>query len=142
MSNLEVGQVLSLRIRFNNTGAISQKRHPYLIIDIDEELNTVEIAQLDSLQGKEYKAAMRSNKVIYCDEPQEEVIDKDSYVQMDNTLKIELYEKLSEYRRQPDKLSEEKLKDVLNAYKNYHERYEIDENKQVYMSETELENLQ
>lgn len=142
MSNLEVGQVLSLRIRFNNTGAISQKRHPYLIIDIDEELNTVEIAQLDSLQGKEYKAAMRSNKVIYCDEPQEEVIDKDSYVQMDNTLKIELYEKLSEYRRQTDKLSEEKLKDVLNAYKNYHERYEIDENKQVYMSETELENLQ
>ena len=38
MSVLEVGQVLSLRIRFNNAGDISQKRHPYLIMDIDEEL--------------------------------------------------------------------------------------------------------
>lgn len=142
MSDLEVGQVLSLRIRFNNTGEISQKRHPYLIMDIDEEFNTVEIAQLDSLQGKEYKAAMRSNKVIYCDDPQEVVIDKDSYVQMDNTLKVELYGELSTYRRQTDKLSEEKLKDVLGAYKKYHESHEIDENKQVYMAKTELENLQ
>lgn len=142
MSVLEVGQVLSLRIRFNNAGDISQKRHPYLIMDIDEELNTVEIAQLDSLQGKEYKAAMRSNKVIYCDEPQEAVIDKDSYVQMDNTLKIELYGELSTYRWQTDKLSEKKLKDVLDAYRNYHESHEIDENKQVYMAKTELENLQ
>ena len=45
MSDLEVGQMLSLRIRFNNTGTISQKRHPYLIMDIDEEFNTVEIVQ-------------------------------------------------------------------------------------------------
>ncbi|MCM1105723.1 MAG: hypothetical protein NC355_02150 [Blautia sp.] len=81
MSDLEIGQVLSLRIRFNNEGVISTTCHPYLIVDIDTEFNTVEIAQLDSLAGKEFKAAMRSNKVIYCDNPQETVIDKDSYIQ-------------------------------------------------------------
>lgn len=142
MSDLEIGQVLSLKIRFNNEGAISKSRHPYLIVDIDTEFNTVEIAQLDSLAGKEYKAAMRSNKVIYCDEPQEVVIDKDSYVQLDNTLKLELYDGLETYRRQTDKLSQEKLKSVLQAYKRYHKDHEIDENKQVYMTQSELEGLQ
>ena len=142
MSDLEIGQVLSLKIRFNNEGVISRSRHPYLIVDIDTELNTVEIAQLDSLAGKEYKAAMRSNKVIYCDEPQEVVIDKDSYVQLDNTLKLELYDGLETYRRQTDKLSQEKLESVLQAYQKYHKDHEIDENKQVYMRQSELEGLQ
>lgn len=142
MNDLEIGQVLSLKIRFNNEGAVAKSRHPYLIVDIDRELNTVEIAQLDSLLGKEYKAAMKSNKVIYCDEPQETVIDKDSYLQMDNTLKIELYDGLKAYRRQADKLSQKKLISVLQAYYNYHSNYEIDENKQVYMTQSELEGLQ
>lgn len=99
MNYLEVGQVLSLKIRFNNSGTISQTNHPYLIIDIDTELNTVEIAQIDSLAGKEYKAAFKSNKVIYCTDPIETVIDKDSYIQMDNTIKIEMYHDLVLYRR-------------------------------------------
>ena len=142
MNDLEVGQVLSLRIRFNNDGAISRQRHPYLIVSIDEDLRTVEIAQLDSLAGKEYKAAMRSNKVVYCDDPQESVIDKDSYVQLDNILKVELFENLKTYRRQTDKLSVGKLHDVLLEYQRYHEKYHIDENKQVYMSMVELESLQ
>lgn len=142
MSDLQIGQVLSLRIRFNNNGTIAERKHPYLVVGIDEELKTVEIAQLDSLKGKEYKAAMRCNKVVYCDEPQETVIDKDSYVQLDNTIKIELYRELTTYRRQEDKLSVEKLRDVLRAYKKYHEDREIDENKQVYMTRLELDNLQ
>lgn len=29
-----VGQVLSLKIRFNNNGDISRKKHPYLIMGI------------------------------------------------------------------------------------------------------------
>lgn len=109
---------------------------------MDLELHTVEIAQLDSLEGKEYKAAMRSNKVIYCDNPYEAVIDKDSYIQMDNTLKIELYDGLRKYRRQIEKLSDKKLSGVLQAYHTYHEQYQIDEDKQVYMSRQELEELQ
>lgn len=67
MNELEPGQVLSLRIRFNNTNEISARKHPYLIVEIDSEMRTVEIAQIDSLAGKEYKAMFRSNKVIYSD---------------------------------------------------------------------------
>lgn len=70
------------------------------------------------------------------------MIDKDSYIQMDNTLKIELYEGLKAYRRQSDKLSTEKLGKALLKYQRYHETHEIDENKQVYMSKNELSELQ
>lgn len=142
MKDLEVGQVLALKIRFNNSGTIADKKHPYLIVDIDEDLNTVEIAQLDSLKGKEYRAAQKCNKVIYCDNPHETVIDKDSYVQKDNTLKVEYHEELSKYRRQKDKLSANKLKDVLTEYKEYHEKNRIDENKEVFMDWAELTALQ
>lgn len=142
MVELKVGQVLALRIRYNNSGLIANRKHPYLIVGIDLELNTVEIAQIDSLEGKEYKAARRSNKIILCDNPIETVIDKDSYIQLDNTLKVELYSGLVQYRRQEDKLSTEKLDNVLNAYHTYHENHVILEDKQVYMSREEVEDLQ
>ncbi len=142
MSGLEVGQVIVAKIRFNNSGLKSSARHPYLIVGIDEGLRTIEIAQLDSLEGKEYKAAMKSNKVIYCDEPIETVIDKDSYIQLDNTFLVELYGDLTRYRRQIDKLSEDKLNDVLKSYQSHHENHHIDENKQVYMGKEEFESLQ
>lgn len=141
MSSIEVGQVLSLRIRFNNGGLISPSKHPYLVIEKNNELGYVEIAQIDSLQGKEYKAAMRSNKTVYSDNPQETVIDRDSYVQLDNTMRVEYFQGLELYRRQEDKLSEDKLCDVLKAYKNYHDKYEIDQNKNVYIDKQELQSL-
>lgn len=138
---LEVGQVLSLRIRFNNSGSISSKKHPYLIVGVDDVMNVVEIAQMDSLQGKEYKAAFRSNKTVYYDNPLETVIDKDSYVQLDNKFTLELYAGLLQYRRQTDKLSKGKLEDVLHAYRTYQANNELDENKIVYMEKGELEDL-
>lgn len=138
MKDLEIGQVLSLRIRFNNNGDISTQRHPYLIVAIDNFLNVVEIAQMDSLAGKEYKAAMRCNKTVFCDNPQETVIDKDSYVQLDNSLKVEYFDGLSRFRRQKDKLSKERLRGVLLAYKEYHRTHEIAEIKDVYMTEREI----
>lgn len=142
MKGLEIGQVLSLRIRFNNSGTVSKGKHPYLIVDIDEELGAVEIAQIDSLAGKEYKAAMRSNKIIFCDDPKESVIDRDSYVQLDNTLQVEDCVELLRYRRQTDKLSEGKLKSVLTAYRRYHEKNRISEDKQVFMNREEITRLQ
>ncbi len=78
----------------------------------------------------------------YCDDPFETVIDKDSFIQMDNILKVELYEGLEKYRRQTDTLSAKKLNEVLRAYNTYHDQYQIDEDKQVYMSQEELEGLQ
>ena len=138
MSNIEVGQVLSLKIRFNNEGTVSTRNHPYLVIEVDDTFDVIEIAQIDSLAGKEYKAAFTSNKTIFCDDPQETVIDKDSYIQLDNTFRIEKFPEVVQFRRQPDKLSPDKLADVIEAYRKYHETHSIDESKNVYMDKGEL----
>lgn len=141
MRDLLVGQVLSLKIRFNNHGDIAKSKHPYLIVEIDTSLNVIEIAQLDSLAGKEFKASMKTNKIIDCDNPEETVIDKDSYIQLDNSLQIQYFDDLSKYRRQADTLSHEKLVNVLHAYKNYHETHEISDDKIVFMTQSEIEKL-
>jgi hypothetical protein len=139
--NIEVGQVLSLRIRFNNSGTISKNKHPYLVVGVDKESKLLEVAQIDSLAGKEYKAIIFGNLVIPYDNPLETVIDKDSYIQLDNTIKLAYFEDLTKHRRQIGKLSKDKLVMVLAAYKDYHKRYEIDENKVVNMDEDEIRNL-
>jgi len=136
---LEVGQVLVLKIRFNNEGRVSDTAHPYFVVSISNE--TVEIAQCSSLKGKERKAAFRSNKVISCDNPKETVIDTDSYVQLDNKFTIENFVGLDSFRRQKAKLSDGKLQDLINAYYNYHARCAIDENKIVYMDANEIMRL-
>ena len=141
MKDLSIGQVLSLKIRFNNHGDISKSKHPYLIVEIDTSLNVVEIAQLDSLAGKEFKASMKTNKIIDCDNPDETVIDKDSYVQLDNSFQLQYFDDLSKYRRQPDRLSHDKLHEVLRAYKDYHETHEISDDKIVFMTQVEIEKL-
>lgn len=136
--SMEVGQVIALKIRFNNKGDVASRPHPYLVVAIHDKLGIVEIAQLDSLAGKEHKAAFKSNKTIFFDEPTETVIDRDSYIQLDNTIQLENFSGLESFRRQTDKLSKEKLEDVLSAYQNYHEIHEIDEMKNVYMDKNEI----
>ena len=138
MSDIEIGQVLSLKIRYNNSGTISTSNHPYLVVGVDFALGVIEIAQIDSLAGKEYKAAMKCNKTIFCDDPQEVVIDKDSFVQLDNTFRVENISELVRFRRQKDKLSEVKLSEVLTAYREYHESRTIEENEIVYMDRAEI----
>ena len=101
MSDLEVGQVIAMKIRFNNQGVTASRPHPYLVIGVNDEFGTVEVAQLDSLKGKEFKAAKKSNKTIFCDMPEETVIDEDSYIQLDNTFLLEDCPELtSRFRRQ------------------------------------------
>ncbi len=141
MSCFEIGQVLWLKIRFNNTGTVSSKKHPYLVVSVDEALSTLEIAQIDSLEGKEYKALYKSNKTIFADNPNESVIVKHSYVQLDNTIIVDDYDGLAKYRRTTDKLSSAKLADVLIDYEEYHRSFHIDENKNVYLSKEEIEDL-
>lgn len=141
MKDIEPGQVLWLKIRFNNNGTISDRDHPYLVLKVDEDLDVVEVAQVDSLKGKEFKAAMKSNKTIYSDDPDETVISKDSYAQLDNSITFEYYDDLSRFRRLPDKLSPAKFEDVLSSYNRYHETNEIDEMKIVYLDQDEIKNL-
>ena len=136
--DLEIGQVLSLRIRYNAKGDIAQKRHPYLVLDINDELNIVEIGQLSSVCGKEYKLLYKSNKLIECGNPEESVIDKDSYIQMDNFFIVENFPGLINFRRQTDKLSAAKLRDVIREYRKFQEENHIDENRMVFMAQDEI----
>lgn len=135
--NVEIGQVLSMIIRFNNSGLVSSQKHPYLIVKIIDS-NTIEVAQLDKVRGKWWKAAFESNKVIYSENPHETVIDEDSFIQNDNTIQIEYFDEIVQFRRQKDTLSSKKLADVVNEYNLYHMNHQIDEDKQVYISKEEL----
>lgn len=135
---LGVGQVLSMKIRFNNNGVISNINHPYIIVEVDNANNLIEVAQIDSLEHKPHKAAFRSNHVISCTDPNETVIDKDSFVQMDNIFKIDICPEIMTCRRQVDKLSEEKLNKLIAAYQDYQNNNEIDEVKIVYMDRNEI----
>ena len=134
---IEIGQVLSLKIKFNiKPGTISLCNHPYLVVGIDKIRNRIEVAQIDSLAGKEFKAARKTNKTIFCDG--ETVLDKDSYIQLDNKFTIENSTKLEHFRRQPEKLTASKLADVLKAYNDYQNNFKIDSNKCVDMTISEI----
>ena len=140
MKDLEVGQVLSLRIRIGYFGKFREK-HPYLILHIDEENNIVELGQLHSLEGKEYEAIDNKNKIIFKSMPEETVIDTDSFIQKHHKIQVEYFDGLTQFRRQTDKLSRQKLDEVIEAYDQYHLKYQIEEDHIVYMDKDELMEL-
>ena len=139
--SVEPGQVLWMKIRFNNSGDVSATAHPYLVLDKNPDLNTVEVGQLDSIAGKEYKATFRCNKPIYNSDPTETVIFKDSFLQMDNKILLEDHLNLTSFRRTEDKLSTAKFQEALSAYREYQNDHHISENKTVYLSQDELDEL-
>ena len=139
--SVELGQILWLKIRFNNSGDISPTVHPYLILFKDSDLNYIEVGQLDSLKGKEYKATFRCNHPIYCSNPTEFVLLKDSFLQMDNEFRLENYPGLCRFRLTDEKLSIAKFNEARDAYMAYHNNYTIDNNKSVYLTKEEIEFL-
>lgn len=46
---IEIGQVLSLKIRFNNSGTVASVAHPVLVLGIDKEKNILEVAHIDPI---------------------------------------------------------------------------------------------
>lgn len=139
---IEIGQVLSLKIRFNNSGAVASVAHPILVLKVDKEKNILEVAHIDSItKEKKWKALLKSNVTIKKSNPEETVIDKDSFVQIDNIIQLENFPKLETKRRQVDKLSNEKFNKVLNRYNEYKENEWIDDNKKVFMSKDEIISL-
>ena len=117
---IEIGQVLSLKIRFNNSGAVASVAHPVLVLNIDNDKKILEVAHIDSItEEKKWKALLNSNVTIRKNNPEEKVIDKDSFVQIDNIIQLENFPELEIKRRQIDKLSEQKFKKVLNKYLEY-----------------------
>ena len=132
---IEIGQVLSLKIRFNNSGDVASVSHPLLVLNVDKEKNILEVAHIDSItEEKKWKALLKSNVTIRKSDPDETVIDKDSFVQIDNIIQLENFKDLEKKRRQIDKLSKEKFNKVLKRYNEYKENEWIDDNKKVYMN--------
>lgn len=116
---LEVGQVLWLKLKFDNKQEYSSIKHPYLIIEIDKHIRLVNLLQFDSLAGKEYNILMKENYFVSCDEPEETVIYKDSYIQLNRIIHVQLCEELKQYRKTTDKLSRGKLELIAKKYSDY-----------------------
>jgi ribosomal protein L24 len=136
---IEKGQVLSLKVRFNNSGDVANVAHPVLVMDVNKEKKIIEVAHIDSItKEKEWKALLKSNVRIKNTNPDETVIDKDSFVQVDNIIQLEYFKELENKRRQFDKLSDIKFQKVLNRYNMYKNNNLIDDNKKVYMSKEEI----
>lgn len=136
---IEIGQVLSLKIRFNNSGTVASVPHPVLILGIDKEKNILEVAHIDSItEEKKWKALLKTNVTIKKTNPDEFVIDKDSFVQIDNIIQLEYFPKLESKRRQKEKLSSEKFNKVLQRYNEYKDNEWIDDNKKVFMTKEEI----
>lgn len=136
---IEKRQVLSLKVRFNNSGDVANVAHPVLVMDVNKEKKIIEVAHIDSItKEKEWKALLKSNVRIKNTNSDETVIDKDSFVQVDNIIQLEYFKELENKRRQFDKLSDIKFQKVLNRYNMYKNNNLIDDNKKVYMSKEEI----
>ncbi len=139
---IEIGQVISLKIRFNNSGTVASVAHPVLVLGVDKEKNILEVAHIDSItEEKKWKALLKTNVTIKKSNPPETVIDKDSFVQIDNIIQLENFPKLETKRRQTDKLSNEKFNKVLKRYNEYKDNEWIDDNKKVFMTKEEIISL-
>lgn len=137
---LREGQVIWLKFKFNNRpGDVSGAVHPYIVIDIDEVLETVEIVQLDSIEAKLHKAYLKENKFISA--RGEMVLDKDGFAQLDNCFKVENSADLDQYRRTEETLSKEVFHDLKHEYMLYQMQNYISENKTVYLSAKEVKKI-
>lgn len=137
---LREGQVIWFKFRFNNRpGDVSDSVHPYIVIDIDEILETVEIVQLDSIDAKLHKAYLKENKFVSASD--EAVLDKDGFAQLDNCFKVENSADLDQYRRTEETLSKEVFRELKQEYMSYQMQNYISENKTVYLSAKEVNKI-
>lgn len=139
---IEIGQVITLKIGFNNSGVVATAAHPVLVLGIDKEKNLLEVAHIDSItEDKKWKALLKSNVTIRKNNPYETVIDKDSFVQVDNIIILENFSGLEKKRRQKDKLSDEKFNKVLKRYSEFKNNELIVDDKKVFMTKEEIISL-
>lgn len=78
------------------------------------------------------------NYYIDSENPKETVIFEDSYDQLNTKLTIDKIDELKFARKTVNKLSKEKLNNILNEYKNYQTRYDVDEQRIVHMTCDEI----
>lgn len=134
---LEIGQVLWLNVRYQ-TNIVSKKPHPMLVAIINIEDNNIEVIAIDKAKDKLHQLFSEANFFINCDEPKEKVIYVDSYAQLNNSLTIEYFPELVKYRKTKEKLSKNKLKELLEDYNKYHENNIIPDERIIYISKEEI----
>lgn len=134
-SKLEVGQVLWLNVKYQKN-VESKVEHPMLICRVEKK--TIEVIALDKTAGKLHQLFHKYNYFINCLNPKESVIFEDSYAQLNTKLTIELTEELIGARKTVNKLSYDKLQDLIKAYYEYQENNKIDADRVVRMSSTEI----
>lgn len=136
--NLKIGQVLWLKVRYQKDKLSSVKR-PMLIANITKEY--VEIIALDKTAGKMQNLYYPYNSYINSENPKETVIYEDSYAQLNTKLTIEYFEELEKYRKTIDTLSINKLKELLERYKEYQDKNKIKKERIIHMSKKEIQKL-
>ena len=136
---IEVGQVLWLKVRFNNNSEVATCEHPNLVLVVSKDENYVEVCLVDSLK-EDNMWRMLTDEVIKLPigNPEETVISRDSYAQLNNTIRIELFPELDKAKLCEDKLSKQKLKNVKKMYYEYRETHYIEDSRTVYMDKQEI----
>ena len=133
--NLEVGQILWLKVKYQ-VGIISNQKHPMLIEKIKDDY--IEVIALDKTKDKLYQLFHNYNYYINCESPKEKVILEDSYAQLNTKLNIENGEQLKKARKTVEKLSKNKLKDLLTEYNRYQNNNKISIERIVHMKIGEI----
>ena len=134
-SDLEIGQVLWLKVRYQ-IDIVSETKHPMLIAKIENDY--IEVIALDKTAGKMHQLFHNYNLYIDSENPKEKVIYEDSYAQLNTKLTIDKIQELKNSRKTKEKLSKDKLKEVLDKYKNYQDKYGVDEQRIVHMTNNEI----
>ena len=133
--NLEVGQILWLKVKYQ-VGIISNQKHPMLIEKIKDDY--IEVIALDKTKDKLHQLFHNYNYYINCESPKEKVILEDSYAQLNTKLTIENVGQLKKARKTIEKLSKNKLKDLLIEYNNYQNNNKISVERIVHMRFDEI----
>ena len=132
---IDIGQILWLKVRYQ-IDVISEVKHPMLIAKIEKDY--IEVIALDKTAGKMHQLFHNYNFYINSNNPKESVIFEDSYAQLNTRLTIDKISELKRARKTNAKLSKNKLDNLLEEYKLYQEKYGVDEQRIVHMTNNEI----
>ena len=135
MGDLEIGQVLWLKVRYQ-IDVVSTVKHPMVIADIKNDY--IEVIALDKTKGKLHQLFHYYNFYISYENPKEDVINEDSYAQLNTKLTIDNIEELKNSRKTLKKLSSKKLNELLKEYNDYQNNHNLEEQRVVHMSRDEI----
>ena len=132
---LKVGQIIWLKVRYQ-LNKLSDVPHPMLIAKIDEK--NIEVIAIDKIAGKLQNLYHYYNYYIDSQNPKETVLYEDSYAQLNTKLTIENFSELKKFRKTKDLLSKEKLAKLLKEYDDYQNNEEINVERIVHMTKSEI----